>query len=216
MAAATAPETAASSLLLAALKRDNSDLREHPEIYVAEVATMLAEAIAQNPKRARSMAFNLPRNPTLRRQLLAGAITPQALSEMDLSELAPEPIKRKLAEVAERSDAQMKSRSAANHVGILTKSVRCEECGGRVARYVHQQGTDQRDWHGRKNEVWGTKHDDDESAGAITITCVACNFTWQSGEAPQECEEDEEEDMREREPPPPPRGGPRLLGCPSP
>jgi len=179
-----------SSLLLAALKRDNPDLAEYPEDFMAEMATVLAECLEHNPRTIRSMAFNLPRNPQLRSSLLAGTLEPKALCSMDLAELAVDSVKRQRAAAADRVDATIRSRAAANHLCTFTRSVRCPECGAREARFVHE-GVDQRDWHGRKNEVWGTKHDDDESAGMCTITCVACNSTWQSGEAPTECDEPE-------------------------
>ena len=60
----------AAALLLAALKRDNEDLEEHPEYYLEAAAEMLAEELEADPKRARSLAYLLPRNQRIRRMLL--------------------------------------------------------------------------------------------------------------------------------------------------
>ena len=110
-----------SSLLLAALKRDNPDLAEYPEDFMAEMATVLAECLEHNPRTIRSMAFNLPRNPQLRSSLLAGTLEPKALCSMDLAELAVDSVKRQRAAAADRVDATIRSRAAANHLGTFTR-----------------------------------------------------------------------------------------------
>ncbi len=69
----------AAALLLAALKRDNDELEEHPEYYLEAAAAMLAELLEAEPRRARSLAYNLPRNPMIRRQLLRCATPPPPL-----------------------------------------------------------------------------------------------------------------------------------------
>jgi transposase len=42
--------------------------------------------------------------------------------------------------------------------------------------------------HGRKNEVWGTKHEDDDGADCY-IVCSACGHSWH-GTAPEVHEDD--------------------------
>ena len=176
---------AASAAVLAALKRDNSELAEHSEAFLEATAELCAEH-ASTPKHARSLAYNLGRNVRLRRQLLSGEITVAELCAMDPNELAPDQIKSARAEQSKRAEFR-------RHLGMsaafsLTRSVRCPECGGREARFEHN-GADARDWHGRKNEVWGSKHDEDEGP-ACYIICTACEHAWH-GEAPEPVIEEE-------------------------
>lgn len=174
--------TGVTSVLLSALKR--GDDAEYPEEYVAAAAGMLAEEVAAHPKRARSLAFNLARNKRMRRALLSGAVTPRALCAADLSEWASNAVKRSRAAAAQRSDARLRVGAAGRAEYSLTRSVRCPECGGREARFTHM-GTDMRDWHGRKNEVWGTKHDDaDDDERACEIECTKCGHSW-NGPTPE-------------------------------
>eukprot|EP00322_Chrysochromulina_rotalis_P012877 CAMPEP_0115869616 /NCGR_PEP_ID=MMETSP0287-20121206/21901_1 /TAXON_ID=412157 /ORGANISM="Chrysochromulina rotalis, Strain UIO044" /LENGTH=72 /DNA_ID=CAMNT_0003324309 /DNA_START=82 /DNA_END=300 /DNA_ORIENTATION=- len=64
-----------------------------------------------------------------------------------------------------------------------------------------------KDWHGRKNEIWGTKHDDDDGLDC-EIVCVQCDHTWH-GAAPEACDEDEgvDDDLEE------PRRKDRSITC---
>jgi len=141
----------AASLLLTALKRDNAELNEHSEAYLIALAEMLAERLEDAPKKARSLAYNLPRNQRLRRDLLSGALTPAQVCAMEAAELASDELKSARVAMAERSKARLLSRNSA--LSSRTRSVRCPECGGREATFTHT-GADARDWHGRKNEVW--------------------------------------------------------------
>ena len=177
----------AAPLLLAALKRDNDDLAEHSEEYLRAVAELLVEQLEHAPKRARSVAYNLPRNPRLRRALLSGALTPRGLCAMDTAEMASDELKLKRAAAAERAEAARRHAAEAMH--SWTRSVRCPECGGREAKYT-STGNDAREWHGRKNEVWGSKFHDDDDSPACLFECAACSHSWQ-GAAPLDDAEDE-------------------------
>ena len=185
----------ASSLLLSALKRDNPDIDEHTEAYLLCTADMIADHLPDQPKRARSIAYNLPRNPELRRALLAGELTPLELCELDANDLASETVKRARSAAVARAEAQMRAaRTDENDLFSSTRSVRCPECGGGRARFKHL-GTDMKDWHGRKNEVWGTKHNDDEGFDCL-IVCSKCDHEWH-GNAPEVHEEDTADDLEQ-------------------
>lgn len=178
---------AAASLLLAALKRDNDHLDEHAEVFLVATAELLAEGVQGQPRRARSIAYNLPRNEPLRRALLSGALTPRELCDMGTTDLAPDALKR-AAEASARSAARLRAaRVDEDELFSSTRSVRCPECQSNRARFKHL-GTDLKDWHGRKNEVWGTKHEDDDGADCL-IECLACGHSWH-GTAPEVHEED--------------------------
>ena len=179
----------AASLLLSALKRDNGALDEHPEVFLETTAKMLAEGLGVAPKRVRSLTYNLPRNEDLRHALLSGALTPNALCSMDTSEWAPAGIKRAREAAAERSEAQLRIAATGGELFSRTHSVRCPECGGSRARFQHR-GTDLKDWHGRKNEVWGTKHDGDDDGADCLIICMLCDHSW-NGVAPEVASDDE-------------------------
>ena len=182
-------QRSAAAPLLAALKRDNTSLREHSEAYLVALAEMLAEHLGADARRARSLAYNLPRNERLRQALLSGAKTPREVCQMELAELAPDAIKSVRAAQQDRNDARLRGAGS----GLLysrTKAVRCPECGGRDAKFT-STGNDAREWHGRKNEVWGSKHDEDEGP-ACEIFCNLCEASWH-GEAPEVWLEEEEE-----------------------
>ena len=166
-----------------ALKRDNADLSEYSEEYLAALAEMLAERL--DAKRARSLAYNLPRNPEIRRALLSGAITVAEMCAMDPAELASDAVKRARADAAERAEARLRSGGAA--LSSVTHAVCCPECKAREALFTHV-GNDAREWHGRKNEVWGSKHDDDEGP-ACQFECLVCQHRW-TGDVPLEVEEE--------------------------
>ena len=186
--AARSAHAAASSLLLAALKRDNPDLAEYTEEYLIATADVLADRLPGQPKRARSIAYNLPRNHSLRRALLSGELTPLEVCELDLNELASESVKRSRENVAARGQARLRAaRADENSLFSSTRSVRCPECASSRARFKHL-GTDMKDWHGRKNEVWGSKHDDDDGEDCLII-CSKCSHEWH-GTAPEVHEED--------------------------
>jgi hypothetical protein len=141
------PDSAAASrLMLDALKRDNADLAEYSEAFLVATADMLAERLPGQPKRARSIAYNLPRNETLRRALLSGTLAPRELCEMEPHELASEAVKRARTEVAARAEARLRAaRVDEDELFSSTRSVRCSECGGARARFKHL-GTDLKDW----------------------------------------------------------------------
>lgn len=182
----------AHALLLAALRKDNADLAEHPEVYVDTVVRMLVETLERGQataKRVRSLSFNLARNQTLRARLLSGAILPSALCALDAADWASAGVKREREAAAERSQARMRIAATGGELYSQTRSVRCPECGGNRARFKHI-GTDMKDWHGRKNEIWGTKHDDDDDGNDCEIICSACDHSWH-GAAPEEFVEEE-------------------------
>jgi DNA-directed RNA polymerase subunit M/transcription elongation factor TFIIS len=194
-----------ADVLLAALKKDNPDLSEYPEVFLVATSELLAEALEGAPKRVRQMAFNLPRNHGLRQQLLRGELTPRALCGMDVADMATDAIKSQRAAIADRAKASILNASTLS-LGTFTRDVRCPECTHREARFLHESNSDSREWHGRKNEIWGAKHCEDESAGLCTITCTACGHTWRSGETPLACDEPDPD------PPPPPAQRVCILG----
>ena len=186
-----------SSVLLAALQKDNRDLDEHPVEFLQAAAQMLAEEVERlapiggAAKRIRSLAFNLANNHRLRRDLLSGKITCQALCAMDPSQWASESVKRARESAVARSEVKLRMARTGGEEFSLARVI-CPECDGRRARFKHL-GTDMKDWHGRKNEVWGTKHDDDEGLDC-EITCTTCDHSWR-GAAPEVLvEEDAEAD----------------------
>eukprot|EP00966_Prymnesium_polylepis_P050272 1163750-Prymnesium_polylepis.1 len=184
-------ETAASSLLLSALKHNNRDLEEYPEQFLVAASEMLTEELLAAPnstKRVRSLAYNLQNNNDLRRELLSEAVSPAALCAMDASEWAPATVKRAREAAAERTQAQLRIAATGGELWSLTRSVRCPECGSHRARFTYL-GTDQKDWHGRKNEVWGTKHDDGDDGLDCQIVCTSCHHSWH-GAAPEVHEEE--------------------------
>ena len=107
---------------------------------------------------------------------------------MDFGELAPEAVKRQRADAAERADAALRNASTGGALFSLSRSVRCPECGGREARFTHV-GMDMKAWHGRKNEVWGSRHDEDDEPDCLII-CTACEHEWR-GDPPLEYVEPE-------------------------
>lgn len=213
-------------MLLAALKRDNANLDEHPEEYFIALSEMLAiELEAQAPsntaKLVRSLAYNLQQNDPMRQELLSGVVTAKEVCSKSSAEWAPAQLKRAREAAAERVQERLRVAKTGGELYSLTKSVRCEECGSRWARFKHL-GTDMKDWHGRKNEVWGTKHDDDDGQRDCFIECVSCNHSWH-GTAPEVHYPEDGDDLEE------PRrkdattaaraarmSMPRVLGCPSP
>jgi hypothetical protein len=185
------PSQAAISLLLSALKNGNSDIAEYPEEFLVAVAEMLTENLVAAPnstKRVRSLAYNLQHNHLLRRELLSEVVTPAQLCAMDASQWAPATIKRAREAAAERTQAELRRAATGGELWSQTRSVRCPECGGNRARFTYL-GTDQKDWHGRKNEVWGTKHDDGDDGLDCQIVCSACHHSWHSA-APEVYEEE--------------------------
>ena len=172
--------------LLNSLQRDLPNAEEYSENYLAAAAELLAEYSESTPKKARSLAYNLPRNSQLRHDFLSGALPPSELCAMDAADLANDEVKSARAAIAERAEAKRKS--VGSEATSLTRSVRCPECGCKEARFSHS-GADARDWHGRKNEVWGSKHDEDEGP-QVTITCTACEHSWQ-GDVPEIALDDE-------------------------
>ena len=151
-------EERSATVLLNALKRDNADLDEHPEEYLAALAQMLAAGIEAHTaptataKRVRSLAYNISRNIPMRRALLSGSLNPGDACTMSAAEWAPPAVKRAREAHAERSEQRVRTAMTGGELFSLTRSVRCSECGGNRARFKHL-GTDMKDWHGRKNEV---------------------------------------------------------------
>ena len=130
-------------------------------------------------------------------------------------------MKRAREAAAERAEERLRVARTGGELFSLTRSVRCEECGAKRARFKHL-GTDMKDWHGRKNEVWGTQNHDDRDDADCFIECTACGHSWH-GAAPEECEEEEDEAQRADDLEEPRRKDasaqmslPRVLGCPSP
>jgi|EP00900_Chrysochromulina_parva_P003623 hypothetical protein len=179
---ASSSTAAATALLLSALKKDNPDCAEYPDIFLEATAAMLAEVLEAAPnmaKRVRSLAYNLTRNQSLRRELLSGAMLPAALCAMDTLDWASTQVKREReAEAAERSKAVLRLATTGGRMWSYTRSVCCPECGGARARFRHI-GTDMKEWHGSKNEVWGNKHSDNDR-GDCEIVCESCDHTWHS------------------------------------
>ena len=198
----TSDSSSAASVLLAALKRDNAELDEHPEAYVEALAKLLAKSLTPGPtlaKRVRSLAYNLSRNQPLRRELLSGGVLAADVCAMDATEWAPAAVKRAREAAVERSESRVQQAMTGGELYSLTRSVRCSECGSNRARFKHT-GTDMKDWHGRKNEVWGTKHDDDDGNDCL-IECLACEHSWR-GAAPEvhlEAEGDDFEQPRRKD-----------------
>lgn len=175
----------ARALLLSALKSNNPDIEEYPEDYCVAVAAMLAEELEGAPqvaKRVRSLAYNLTQNHELRRDLLSEAVSPSELCAMGTSEWASASVKRAREAALERSEARMRFAATGGELFSRTSSVRCPECGGSRARFKHL-GTDLKDWHGRKNEVWGTKQEEDDGLDCL-IVCSSCGHEWH-GTAPE-------------------------------
>eukprot|EP00326_Haptolina_ericina_P037227 CAMPEP_0181235056 /NCGR_PEP_ID=MMETSP1096-20121128/37348_1 /TAXON_ID=156174 ORGANISM="Chrysochromulina ericina, Strain CCMP281" /NCGR_SAMPLE_ID=MMETSP1096 /ASSEMBLY_ACC=CAM_ASM_000453 /LENGTH=135 /DNA_ID=CAMNT_0023329963 /DNA_START=15 /DNA_END=422 /DNA_ORIENTATION=+ len=110
---------------------------------------------------------------------------------MDAAEWAPAAVKRARESAAQRSESKIRMAMKGGELYTMTRSVRCERCDGNRARFKHQ-GTDMKDWHGRKNEVWGTKHDDDDGDDCL-IECLTCGNSWK-GTAPEACEDEEDEE----------------------
>lgn len=189
----SATTQAASSLLLAAVRRDRADVAEHPSEYLEALTLMLAEELQTAPnaaRRTRSLAYNLTQNHQLRRSLLTGAVTPKAVCAMDVLEWASAGVKRDREEAAERREQKVRVALTGGELFSRTHSVVCPECGCRMARFKHL-GTDMRDWHGRKNEVWGTKHDDDDGLDCLII-CMSCDFQWHAAAPEQHISDDGE------------------------
>ena len=187
------------SALLAALKKDNPDLAEHPEVFLVAASRMLAEELEAAPdtkRRARSLAYNLVANQSLRRSLLSGALTPKDLCAMDATEWAAAAVKRARESAADRSQKQLRMALTGGELYSWTRSVHCERCGGSVARFKHL-GTDMKDWHGRKNEVWGSKHEDDEGQDCL-IECASCEHSWRSTAPELSIDDDLEQDELEQ------------------
>ena len=120
----------------------------------------------------------------------SGEIKPYELCAMDFGEFASDAVKRQRADHAERQEAALRNASTGTALFSYTRSTRCPECGGREARFTHV-GTDMKAWHGRKNEVWGSRHDEDEEPDCL-IVCYACGHEWR-GDAPTEYVEPEPE-----------------------
>ena len=102
--------------------------------------------------------------------------------------------------VSRRAEALLRRALEGSELYSTTSSVICPECGGRRAKFKHL-GTDMKDWHGRKNEVWGTQNHDDEGHDC-EIVCSSCENTWR-GTAPEEDDplddSDEFEDARRKD-----------------
>jgi hypothetical protein len=98
---------------------------------------------------------------------------------MDTLDWASTQVKREReAEAAERSKAVLRLATTGGRMWSYTRSVCCPECGGARARFRHI-GTDMKEWHGSKNEVWGNKHSDNDR-GDCEIVCESCDHTWHS------------------------------------
>jgi hypothetical protein len=184
------------SLLLAALKKDNADLCEYHEEYLRAVARSLYEELHAAPGRIRSLTYNLPRSPVYRKKLLSGALTPRDFCALDWAELASAAVKRQRQTAADKAAQELRRASTGGAIFSLTKSVRCPECGHKRARFTHL-GTDLKDWHGRKNEVWGTQNHDDDGLDC-ELVCTACETSWR-GAAPEVYEPTEEEEQDDLE-----------------
>ena len=178
------------ALLLAALKRDNPDLDEYHEGYLQALAKTLSQELQAVPARVRSLAYNLPRSPAHRKQLLNGTLSPMQFCALDWAELASDAVKQERKSIAERARQELKRASTGGEIYSLTRSMRCPECGHRRAKFTHL-GTDLKDWHGRKNEVWGTQNHDDDGLD-VELICSACEHSWR-GAAPEVYEPPEEE-----------------------
>ena len=115
---------------------------------------------------------------------------------MNPNDLASDAVKRARDVAAARAEARLRSaRVDEDELYSSTRSVRCPECGGARARFKHL-GTDLKDWHGRKNEVWGTRREDDDGADC-EIVCSACGHTWHATGAPEVHEEDTADALEE-------------------
>ena len=195
--AASTSLSSAALLLLQSLKANNPDIEEYCDAFLQAVATVLAEELEAAPntaKRVRSLAYNLTRNEALRNELLSGAVTPKSMCAMDTSNWASAAVKRAREAAEERAQAQLRLASTGGEIYSITRKVRCPECGGKRAKFTHL-GTDLKDWHGRKNEVWGTQNHDDDGEDC-ELVCTACDHTWR-GAAPEEDDEEDADDLEE-------------------
>ena len=116
--------------LLNSLQRGLPNAEEYSENYLAAAAELLAEYSESTPKKARSLAYNLPRNSQLRHDFLSGALPPSELCAMDAADLANDEVKSARAAIAERAEAKRKS--VGSEATSLTRSVRCPECGATI------------------------------------------------------------------------------------
>ena len=126
MAGVAKATEAGVALLLAALKRDNPDLDEYHEGYLRALAKTLSQELQAVPARVRSLAYNLPRSPAHRKQLLNGTLSPMQFCALDWAELASDAVKQERKSIAERARQELKRASTGGEIYSLTRSVRCQ------------------------------------------------------------------------------------------
>ena len=146
LAASASPVGSASSALEAAPSAvSGAPLSAAEEQRLSALAAQLEDALCRvtpSPsafsKRVRSLCFNLrdKKNPELRRKLLDGFISPQAMASMTAHEMASSVEKEKRAAWHARSLA-CAIKTDARVLGHLTDLYLCESCGSKSTR-VHR------------------------------------------------------------------------------
>jgi len=121
--------------------------------------------------KARSIAFNLRGNLSLRARVLGGELTPADLCELTPDELATDALKLKRARMEEK--ATRKRTRGGMDAAFPTDRYTCAECGSTNCAYLPVSG--HRDIG--KNETWGSK-DSQAADGRALVKCKDCNTEW--------------------------------------
>ena len=119
---------------------------------------------------ARTLAANLRRNGTLRKRVLDGELSPEALCELSPDELATDDMKRKREKMEERS-YKRRTRTTSDTLTDTTK-YHCKECDSTDCAYADLRG--HRDI--RKNETWGSNESADDAR--VMVVCKECRAEW--------------------------------------
>ncbi|KAL1518403.1 hypothetical protein AB1Y20_002697 [Prymnesium parvum] len=187
---------AMEAALLRALEEANPAAEEYPRAFLLELARMIRESLATRARAdglaslVRSLCFNLKSNPQLAAAVCAERLSPQALCAMDAAEWAPEELRRERAAAAARG-LRLRLREELSGAA-LSRTVRCESCGAREARFVHVGA--QRDVSG-KCETWGCK---DKEVWSTLVQCCACGHSWHTDSVPLAATEKREETREAR------------------
>ena len=118
---------------------------------------------AERKKKIRSILFNLgdPKNPDLRRKVLAGEIAAERLVAMSNAEMASEEMQRRVRQMEEKALAKCQTGGSAEAVeSATTDQFRCGRCGQRKTVYRQMQ----------------TRSADEPMT--TYVTCVNCNNHW--------------------------------------
>ena len=115
---------------------------------------------------ARTLAANIRRNGPLRRRVLDGELSPEALCELSPDELATDEMKRKREKMEERS-YKRRTRTTTDTLTDTTK-YHCKDCDSNECAYADLKG--HRDI--RKNETWGSNESADDAR--VMVVCKQC------------------------------------------